>query len=114
MYGIRPKGNDDPFITNPAEAMEGFTAGVIPGNFFVDMLPCLKYVPDWMPGTGWKKFGKYYRQKNWESRVLPYNHVQQQMVGPRVGSQPIFYASDATVYHLGTRHCTLKCPELHD
>lgn len=80
MYAIQPKGVDDPFITVPAEAAIGFSAGATPGKFLIDIFPSLKHIPDWMPGTAWKRFGKYYRARNIESRVRPYEHVRDQMV----------------------------------
>ncbi|KAF5334395.1 hypothetical protein D9611_013524 [Ephemerocybe angulata] len=79
MYGIQPKGNDDPFITTPASTMEGFVVASVPGTFLVDLIPALKHVPDWVPGTKWKQIAKYYAGKNIDTRVEPFIHVQGQM-----------------------------------
>ncbi|TEB33469.1 O-methylsterigmatocystin oxidoreductase [Coprinellus micaceus] len=74
-YAIEPKDNDDPFIRNPQLVGEGFSIAGRPGAFMVDFIPVLKYVPDWMPGTGWKKLARYYNGASWRTRVLPFEHV---------------------------------------
>ncbi|KAJ2917333.1 hypothetical protein MD484_g3041, partial [Candolleomyces efflorescens] len=75
-YGIKPKGNDDPLITQVNETTVGFSLAGRKGSFLVDLIPSLTYVPDWVPGTGWKKFAKYYREMSLLSRVEPFKHVQ--------------------------------------
>ena len=46
----------------------------------VDLIPALRYVPDWVPGTGWKKVAKYYREMSLLSRVTPFRIVQDLVV----------------------------------
>ncbi|KAJ2936601.1 hypothetical protein H1R20_g492, partial [Candolleomyces eurysporus] len=75
-YGIKPKGNDDPLITQVDKTTVGFSIAGRKGSFLVDLIPALTYVPDWMPGTGWKRFAKYYREMSFLSRVTPFRLVQ--------------------------------------
>ena len=56
---------------------EGFSIAGKPGAFMVDFIPALKYVPDSMPGTGWKKVARYYNGASWRTRVLPFEHVRE-------------------------------------
>jgi len=35
---------------------------VAPGRFLVDAFPVLKYIPEWMPGAGFKALAKKWRQ----------------------------------------------------
>lgn len=113
MYGIQPKGNDDPFVTIPAKAGLGFAIAVSPGNFFIDIFPGLKYVPDWMPGTGWKQFAKYYREKTFEAKMRPYEYVQSQMV--RSSRQTICrHGSFQLPLIIEARYCAYECFEEHD
>ncbi|KAF6755368.1 cytochrome P450 98A3, partial [Ephemerocybe angulata] len=74
-YGIQPKGNDDPFITQPAITVEGFNTVALTGTFMVDLIPALSYVPDSLPFTGWKKVAKFYRESSLESRISPFEYV---------------------------------------
>ena len=51
-YSINVRPYNDPYIKNAEEAMEviaDFTP--IPGAFLVDIIPILKYVPQWFPGA---------------------------------------------------------------
>ncbi|KAJ2936604.1 hypothetical protein H1R20_g494, partial [Candolleomyces eurysporus] len=79
IYGIKPKGNDDPLITQPNETTMGFSIAGRTGSFLIDLIPALTYVPEWMPGTGWKKIAKYYRDMSLMSRVAPFKLVRDLM-----------------------------------
>ena len=71
---------DDPYITLGTKTMDGFVECSVPGTFLVDMLPALKYVPDWFPGTGWKKVAEYYRQMSVDAKKAPWDNVLEKMV----------------------------------
>jgi hypothetical protein len=73
-------GNDDPLITQPNETTTGFSIAGRTGSFLIDLIPALKYVPDWVPGTGWKKFAKYYREMRLLSAVTPFKRVKDLVV----------------------------------
>ncbi|KEP49473.1 O-methylsterigmatocystin oxidoreductase [Rhizoctonia solani 123E] len=65
-YGYRIQGHDDPFFRGATEAIEHLFSAHMYTNFWVNILPALSYVPDWVPGTGWKRTAKEWReQKNW-------------------------------------------------
>lgn len=81
-YGIKVKGFDDPYIANVEESIKGFNMAGIPGSFLVDLIPALKYVPNWFPGAGFKKKAAHWAQVNHNVAEIPFNHVAQQMVGP--------------------------------
>ena len=51
-YGIAIKPNDDPFIYIAEIALKSLSTAASFGAFLVDMIPILKYVPEFMPGTG--------------------------------------------------------------
>ncbi|KAH6919340.1 cytochrome P450 98A3 [Coprinopsis sp. MPI-PUGE-AT-0042] len=65
-YGIK----DEQYIKNLTELAEaqiqGLTKAIVPGRFLVNTLPFLRHVPDWCPGTGWKKFVKHLADMNEE------------------------------------------------
>ncbi|CAE6406418.1 unnamed protein product [Rhizoctonia solani] len=65
-YGYRIQGHDDPFFRGAIEAIEHLFSAHMYTNFWVNLFPALTYVPDWVPGTGWKRTAREWReQKNW-------------------------------------------------
>ena len=45
LYGISVQESDDPYISIAEEAVSGSAEAGIPGAFWVDFLPILKYIP---------------------------------------------------------------------
>ncbi|KAJ5924644.1 hypothetical protein N7466_008831 [Penicillium verhagenii] len=60
-YEIVPHGAD-PLVNLADLALEQFSKAVVPGAWLVDMIPALKYIPEWAPGAGFKKTANYYLQ----------------------------------------------------
>ena len=79
-YGIDVQEHDDPYIRLTEESLQGITAATIPGAFWVDFFPSLKYVPSWFPGAGFKKKAKYWSQVNASMLQKPYDFVKEQIV----------------------------------
>ncbi|TFK46440.1 putative monooxygenase [Heliocybe sulcata] len=71
-YGYYLKGDDDPFFTMPLRAMENFSRASAPGNWLVDVLPVLKDMPAWMPGSGFLKTATQWRKVVWDASWNPY------------------------------------------
>ncbi|TFK41783.1 cytochrome P450 [Crucibulum laeve] len=61
-YGFKVKRNDDPFVKLVEDALEPASLAAIPGAFLVDVFPFLKYVPEFVPGAGFKRKAKEWRQ----------------------------------------------------
>lgn len=80
FYGLKIAEENDPYIHLAKRAMDGFIECSVPGTFLVDMIPALKYVPDWMPGTGWKKLAKYFKDISYRSKKDPWDNVLEKMV----------------------------------
>ncbi|KAI0299744.1 cytochrome P450 [Multifurca ochricompacta] len=57
-YGYKVRDLDDPIVHITELANDQFARASIPGAFLADVLPFLRYVPDWFPGTGWKQLGR--------------------------------------------------------
>ncbi|PPQ85587.1 hypothetical protein CVT25_000031, partial [Psilocybe cyanescens] len=64
-YGLAVKPKDDLYIRTAEKGVHPLLVAGVPGAFLVDMLPFLKYVPEWMPGAGfqtkareWKKLAR--------------------------------------------------------
>jgi hypothetical protein len=53
-YGVRDPEYTKDLIDDAEALVAGFGEVSIPGRFLVDLFPILRYVPSWLPGTGWK------------------------------------------------------------
>ena len=56
-------------------ALRGVEEGLIPGAFWVDVLPILKYVPEWMPGAGWKKKAARWKVDAIATKEMPWKDM---------------------------------------
>ena len=54
-YSINIRPYDDPYIKIAEEAVSAAAELVIPGAFLVDIIPILKYVPEWFPGAKFQR-----------------------------------------------------------
>jgi hypothetical protein len=50
-YGINVRPYNDPYIKIAEEAVTALAELLVPGAFLVDIIPILKYVPEWFPGA---------------------------------------------------------------
>ena len=53
---------NDPLTSLAEAAMERFSQAIQPGRFLAETFPWLRFVPEWIPGTGWKKVAREWRQ----------------------------------------------------
>jgi hypothetical protein len=80
VYGIAVQESDDPYISIAEETLKSLAEAGIPGAFWVDMFPILKYVPSWFPGAGFQKKAAYWRECITTMAEKPFCHVQEQLV----------------------------------
>ena len=83
-YGIAVQESDDPYISIAEEVLNGLAEAGIPGTFWVDMIPTLKYVPSWFPGAGFQKKAARWREATNTMAEKPFRHVQEQLVRVQV------------------------------
>ena len=50
-YSINVRPYNDPYVKTAEEAMRAISEVLIPGAFLVDIIPILKFVPEWFPGA---------------------------------------------------------------
>ena len=79
-YGIAVQESDDPYISIAEEVVKGSMEAIIPGAFWVDYFPILKYVPSWFPGAGFQKKAERVREATNTITEKPFRHVQEQLV----------------------------------
>ncbi|TFK23816.1 O-methylsterigmatocystin oxidoreductase [Coprinopsis marcescibilis] len=57
-YGVSDTENIMRLIDDAEGIVERFSVTSVPGNLLVNVFPILRHVPDWFPGTAWKKYLK--------------------------------------------------------
>ncbi len=57
-YGLPIRRFDDPWVNLAEMTLHTTTEAAVIGRYLVDIIPALKYVPEWVPGAGFQKVGK--------------------------------------------------------
>ncbi|TRM58958.1 cytochrome P450 [Schizophyllum amplum] len=87
-YGLDITSKDDPNVTAARAAAHTLIAVATPGAFFVNSLPALKYVPEWMPGAGFQRQAREWHGLARKVVDRPFNRVKNSMVRAANG-QPV-------------------------
>ncbi|KAJ9647671.1 hypothetical protein H2204_000301 [Knufia peltigerae] len=78
-YGYTAESHKNDLLVDIAgDAMDKFARAAVPGAFLVDMIPFLRYLPDWVPGTNWKQTAKQWRSELDNVVEKPYAFVKDQ------------------------------------
>ncbi|KPM39026.1 O-methylsterigmatocystin oxidoreductase [Neonectria ditissima] len=79
-YGYRsePSGSD-PLVDMVGSVMEQFAVAATPGAWLVDVFPFLRHVPDWVPGTSFKRIARQMRSDLQDVVDKPYAFVKEQL-----------------------------------
>jgi len=78
-HGYRPTTEDDSLVRIADEATDQLNILLTPGQFAVDVLPFLRYVPEWFPGGGFHKIAREWRQTLVDMTEKSYEFVLDQM-----------------------------------
>ncbi|KAI0298785.1 cytochrome P450 [Multifurca ochricompacta] len=57
-YGIRITSPSSEYVKLSRETHEVIQNAVVPGSFFVDVFPALRFIPEWFPGAGFKRLAR--------------------------------------------------------
>ena len=79
-YGIDVRPFKDPYIDLAEEAVIAASELMTAGNFLVDFLPVLKYIPEWFPGAVFQRKAAKMRQQASKVRELPFVASEKLMV----------------------------------
>lgn len=71
-YGIDVQEHDDPYITAAQRGGAGVAIAGVPGAFLVESLPFLKYIPEWVPGAGFQRKAKEWKEDARLMIEMPY------------------------------------------
>jgi fumagillin biosynthesis cytochrome P450 monooxygenase len=72
------------------QMMENFSSAFVPLSWAVDVVPQLRYLPEWLPGMGYKKVARAWYRLNRAVWDTPFSLVQRQMA---VGANRPSYVS---------------------
>ena len=67
IYSINVQPYNDPYVKIAEEGVRAAGELLIPGAFLVDIIPILKYVPEWFPGA--KFHGKAAMMREHAARI---------------------------------------------
>ncbi|KAI1080356.1 cytochrome P450 [Whalleya microplaca] len=71
---------EDPLVELAERVVENFAAAANPGAYIVDIMPFLRYFPEWIPGAGFQKIAKKSKSALLEFVNKPKNFVKRRMV----------------------------------
>ncbi|TCD66264.1 hypothetical protein EIP91_001593 [Steccherinum ochraceum] len=75
-YGRKITDMDDEHVVLVEAVARGTSAAVLPGAFFVEFMPWLKFLPKWIPGQAFRKHADHYAPLINEMRDRPFADVQ--------------------------------------
>ncbi|KAF3767438.1 putative cytochrome P450 oxidoreductase [Cryphonectria parasitica EP155] len=76
-YHQEHDNNGDPLTRLNDQVMASFSEASLPGRWLVDMIPWVKHVPKWFPGTGFKDYAGAALLNNRASAEVPFRFVKQ-------------------------------------
>ena len=79
-YSINVRPYNDPHIKIAEEAIGTLAELLIPGAFLVDIIPILKYVPEWFPGAKFQSKAAVMRKHAAIMRNAPFAATEALMV----------------------------------
>ena len=80
LYGYTPSPHTpDSLVRLINKVMAEFSEAVVVGAWLVDLIPWLRYLPDWVPGTKFKQTARQWNKDCDEVMNVPVDFVVQQM-----------------------------------
>ncbi|QRV91881.1 cytochrome P450 family protein [Ceratobasidium sp. AG-Ba] len=79
VYGYKASYPHDPLVGVMEIATEEMAEAALPANFYVNIIPWLKYVPSWFPGAGWKRKANEWRANKDRAFNEPFDWTKSQI-----------------------------------
>ncbi|KAJ7650768.1 cytochrome P450 [Roridomyces roridus] len=76
-YGIDVQASNDPYLQTAQMAVRAMSDAAMPGRYLVDLIPSLKYIPNWFPGVGFKRQAAEGNRLVKEMRDAPFAHTKE-------------------------------------
>lgn len=82
-YGIPTQRTNDPLVHFADSVFTDLLFAGAPGSYLVNLVPSLKYVPEWVPGAGFKKVARKMREQIHKLMEEPYRATLKDIVWAR-------------------------------
>ncbi|KAK7042875.1 cytochrome P450 [Favolaschia claudopus] len=86
-YGADTVVGEAPYLALSQQAARIVTDALVPGRFLVDLLPVLRYVPEWFPGAGFQTLAREGKKLAEMIREVPFTDTKRKMASI---AQPCF------------------------
>ncbi|KAH9901131.1 cytochrome P450 [Cubamyces lactineus] len=84
-YDIEVQPQDDPYVQIAEEAVASIAETTNAGSYLVDVLPILRYVPEWFPGAGFKTQARIWHAAIDKLFNNPYDVCQKRLAAGELG-----------------------------
>ncbi|KAG8687492.1 hypothetical protein FRC11_007133 [Ceratobasidium sp. 423] len=78
-YGYKPRDPQDRIFKEARLAFHNVMSAAMQTNFFVNIFPVMLSIPEWFPGTGWKRIGREYGAQQDRAKTEPYEWLKAQV-----------------------------------
>ncbi|KAH8105130.1 cytochrome P450 [Cristinia sonorae] len=79
VYGPRDASQMREYVRTAELALESARILTVPGAFLAELIPSLKYIPDWLPGGSARRFAKKYKPILEEMKNKAFDEVKSNM-----------------------------------
>lgn len=77
-YTVEPE-KSDALVEQVEKMMKEFSLAATPLAWTVDLIPILRYLPEWLPGASFKKISRAWKKSVEGTAYMPYQFVQRKM-----------------------------------
>ncbi|KAI0072731.1 cytochrome P450 [Panus rudis PR-1116 ss-1] len=79
VYGHDARNHDDWLLNVASRGSKTIESAGAVGAHIVDLIPILRYIPDWVPGAGFKRLPPGTSEALYDMRHVPYKYVKDKM-----------------------------------
>lgn len=79
-YDMDVTDMNDEYVQLAETAIAGLSEAQVPGKFWVQVLPFLRHIPNWVPGIGFKKHLSHYNPLIFKMIQEPFDAIKQDVV----------------------------------
>ncbi|KAF9235436.1 hypothetical protein BU15DRAFT_64883 [Melanogaster broomeanus] len=72
-YGYVTQEGNDPLVELVRTANSQLSIATLPGAYYVDLVPLMKYIPSWLPFAGFRRKAKQYAAVLQDMVEIPHN-----------------------------------------
>ncbi|QRW11771.1 cytochrome P450 family protein [Ceratobasidium sp. AG-Ba] len=79
VYGYEVTSDNDELVKVVESAVHKISKAALAGNFYVNAINWLKYIPSWFPGASWKRTANAWRREVDQMVHVPYDWAKRQI-----------------------------------